>query len=328
MRPTGALHIGHYLGALKNWVALQEEYDCYFAIVDWHALAGQGYNKSREIEGHMRELALDWIASGIDPEKSSLFIQSQVKEHAELFVLLAMITPTPWLIRNPAIKEQARDMGLIRSEEDMIKIDYGYLGYPVLQAADVLVYRAAAVPVGKDQDPHIEMTREIVRRFNHIFKIDVFPEPKTILTETPRLAGIDGKKMSKSLNNAIYLKDGPKAIKKKVNKMVTDKDKVYMGDPGNPEVCSVFEWQKIFNAGGVERIAPACRSGELGCGHCKGELAERIAGQFADFRERRQELEKDPGRIEAYLEGGRDRARQLASETMIKVRRAIGLRTT
>jgi tryptophanyl-tRNA synthetase len=322
MRPTGRLHIGHYLGAIKNWVALQETHRCFFAAVDWHALAGEGYKKSKEIVDSTREMVLDWIACGVDPARATLFVQSHVKEHAELHLLLSMITPTPWLIRNPAVKDQARDLGLVKEGEDVTAIDYGYLGYPVLQAADILLYGASDVPIGEDQLPHLELTREIVRRFNFIFG-ETFREPAAKLTEVPRLAGIDGKKMSKSLDNCIYMTEDDKSVQKKVRRMVTDTAKVRLGDPGNPSVCSVFAYHKIFTKPALAEIDAGCRSGALGCGDCKNQLATSIVTLTAPIRERRAAL--PASMADDILADGRKRAAEVAGKTMARARKAAGL---
>ncbi|RMH74182.1 MAG: tryptophan--tRNA ligase [Gemmatimonadetes bacterium] len=325
MRPTGKLHIGHLLGALENWVVLQDEYDCVFGIVDWHAMT-TGYTDLSELPENVREMAIDWLAAGIDPEKSIVMRQSFVKEHAELHLILSMVTPTPWLIRNPTLKEQARDMGLIKSEDDteMATIDYGYLGYPVLQSADILLYKADTVPVGADQVPHIEISREIARRFNHIFGA-VFPEPQAKLTQTPRLAGVDGRKMSKSLQNCIYLDDDLDTIVSQTRKMVTDPQKLRKNDPGRPEVCSVFEYHTIFNPHELPTIETECKSGALGCVACKKNLAERIDSYIAPCRERRREYAQNPEKVDQLIQQGSDTAREIAQTTMKDVRKAVHL---
>ncbi|MGQ9632559.1 MAG: tryptophan--tRNA ligase [bacterium] len=324
MRPTGKLHVGHLIGALQNWVVLQGEYECFYGIVDWHALAGGGYRNTDEIRGNIRQMAIDWISVGIDPNVSTLLVQSHVKEHAELHLLLSMITPTPWLIRNPTVKEQARDLGLIASEDDVTSIEYGYLGYPVLQAADILVYKADTVPVGDDQVPHIEMAREIARRFNSLFG-EVFPEPQAKLTQTPRLLGVDGKKMSKSLDNCIYISEKPEDILRKVMVMITDPARVKREDKGHPEVCSVFGYHKVFNEAETPQIAEDCRNARIGCVECKRNLARKIADLLAPYREKRAELECNPERIDEILRDGESRARAIAQETMREVRHAMKL---
>ncbi len=329
MRPTGKLHLGHLVGALENWVPLQDTYETIFGIVDWHALT-TGYQNTADLQQNIRDTAIDWISVGLDPVRSILMVQSQVKEHAELHLLFSMITPTPWLIRNPAVKKQARDMGLIDEEtdENMTRIDFGHLGYPVLQTADILIYEADTVPVGEDQVPHIELCREIARRFNFLFGSNgyTFPEPRHKLTRTPRLPGVDGNmKMSKSLNNCIYLSDSDDTIRAQVRKMVTDPEKVRKNDPGRPEICSVFTYHEIFNASEAASIDPACRSGELGCVACKNNLADKISIKISPYRSRREELETQPEKVDRILKEGSDRARQIASQTMRKVRQAMRL---
>jgi tryptophanyl-tRNA synthetase len=324
MRPTGELHLGHFVGALRSWVDLQKEHTCYFAIVDWHALAGEGYRKAKELRARIREMAAGFVAAGIDVHKSTLFVQSHVKEHAELHLLLSMITPTPWLLRNPAVKDQARDLGLIEDESEITKIEYGYLGYPVLQAADILLYEADLVPVGEDQLPHLELTREIARRFNHLFG-ETFKEPQGRLTEVPRLLGLDNRKMSKSLDNCIYLHEEPARIQKKVRKMITDPQKVRLGDPGHPEVCNVFSYHKAFNAPEVPGIESGCRAGSLPCGTCKENLAGKLSAMLEPYRERRREVESRPGDVDGWLEEGALRARAVAARTLERAKKAVGM---
>ena len=330
IRPTGELHLGHWVGALQNWSTLQDEqHNCYFCIVDWHALAGAGYHrvpdkKSPTIASRIREMAKGFLAAGIDPARATLFVQSHVKEHAELHLLLSMITPTPWLLRNPAIKEQARDLGLIADESEITKIDYGYLGYPVLQAADILLYEADFVPVGEDQLPHVELTREIARRFNHLFK-PIFKEPAAKLTPTPRLLGLDNRKMSKSLDNCIFLFDEPNVVEKKVKRMITDPEKVRLGDPGHPEICTVFSYHKTFNPAEVPEIEAACKSGALPCGTCKGNLSGKLNEKLTPLRLHRREIDADDARIDRVLAQGADRARAVASKTLAKAKAAAGL---
>lgn len=329
MRPTGRLHIGHLVGALRNWVQLQYEYESIFGIVDWHALT-TGYHNTSRLQDHIFDTAVDWLAAGIDPKKSIIMLQSQVKEHAELHLLLSMITPTPWIIRNPAVKEQARDMGLIdaSTDENMTKIDFGHLGYPVLQTADILLYLADTVPVGEDQVPHIEICREIARRFNYLFGASgfVFPEPQHKLTQTPRLPGVDGNmKMSKSLNNCIYLSDDEEIIRTQVRKMVTDPQKIKKNDPGRPEICSVFTYHRVFNPGALTNIENECRSGTLGCVACKNHLADCLNNELKPIRDRRMELEKNKQYVWNILKEGNSKARSIAVQTMQQVRKAMNL---
>ena len=325
MRPTGRLHLGNYEGALRNWVALQEDYEMFCMIADWHALTTE-YEHPQEVRKITREVALDYIAAGLDPERVTIFVQSDVKQHAELHLLFSMITPTPWLVRNPTIKEQARAMGLIEDEEEVTKINYGLLGYPVLQAADILIYRADAVPVGEDQVPHIELTREIARRFNHLYG-KFFPEPEPILTKVPRLPGLDGRKMSKSLGNVVYLSDPPDSVKGKVRTMFTDPMRIKKEDPGDPEVrgCPVFLYHKLYNPNEVLEIEEDCKAARLGCVECKGRLAEKLSEFLGPIQERRREAEAREGYIEEVLEEGARRARSEAEATMEKVRELMGL---
>ena len=325
MRPTGRLHLGNYEGALRNWVALQEDYEMFCMIADWHALTTE-YEHPQEVRKITKEVALDYIAAGLDPERVTIFVQSDVKQHAELHLLFSMITPTPWLVRNPTIKEQARAMGLIEDEEEVTKINYGLLGYPVLQAADILIYRADAVPVGEDQVPHIELTREIARRFNHLYG-KFFPEPEPILTKVPRLPGLDGRKMSKSLGNVVYLSDPPDSVKGKVRTMFTDPMRIKKEDPGDPEVrgCPVFLYHKLYNPNEVLEIEEDCKAARLGCVECKGRLAEKLSEFLGPIQERRREAEAREGYIEEVLEEGARRARSEAEVTMEKVRELMGL---
>lgn len=329
MRPTGKLHLGHLVGALENWVKFQSEYETVYGIVDWHALT-TGYKDTAKLKEYILETAIDWISVGIDPNKSIIMLQSLVKEHAELHLLFSMITPTPWLIRNPAVKQQAREMGLIEKadDEEMAKIDFGHLGYPVLQTADILVYQADTVPVGEDQVPHIELCREIARRFNFLFGSGgfQFPEPQHKLTVTPRLPGVDGNmKMSKSLNNSIYLSDSNETVQSQVRKMITDPNKLRKNDPGRPEICSVFTYHRVFNVAESVQIDSTCRSGELGCVACKKNLGEKISAKLEPFRQKRNELIGDPELVEKIIRDGSDRARALASDTLKQVRRSMHL---
>lgn len=314
MQPTGRLHLGNYEGALKNWVRLQEEYEAFYMIVDWHALTSD-YDQTAELPERIRQMAIDFLAAGVKPEKAAVFVQSQVKEHAELFLLLAMIIPTPWLERVPSYKEKKEEM----------KLDsYGFLGYPLLQAADILIYRADFVPVGKDQLPHIELTREVCRRFNSLFG-EVFPEPQELLTKFPVIPGTDGRKMSKSYGNDITLAETPEETAKKVSKMLTDPKKIRRGDPGRPEICPVYHLHQIYTSKAEETVAPPCRTGELGCVDCKANLARNLNAALAPIREKRRELEKNYAPVEKMLASGAERARARASETMKKVRKGMHL---
>ncbi|MCI0330650.1 MAG: tryptophan--tRNA ligase [candidate division Zixibacteria bacterium] len=314
MQPTGRLHLGNYEGALKNWVKLQDQYEAYYMIVDWHALTSD-YRETAELPERIRQMAIDFLAAGVDPEKAAVFVQSQVKEHAELFLLFAMIIPTPWLERVPSYKEKSEEM----------KLDsYGFLGYPLLQAADILIYRADLVPVGKDQLPHIELTREVCRRFNSLYG-EVFPEPQELLTKFPVIPGTDGRKMSKSYGNDITLAETAEETAKKVSRMFTDPKKIRKGDPGRPEICPVYHLHQIYTPRAEETVAPPCRTGELGCVDCKANLAKNLNAALAPLREKRRELEKNPAPVEKMLSSGALRARARAAETMKLVRKGMHL---
>jgi tryptophanyl-tRNA synthetase len=318
MRPTGALHLGHLTGALNNWVRLQDEgvYQCFFAIVDWHALTTD-YADPSAIRENVLEVAIDWLAAGLDPERSTLFVQSLVPEHAELHVLLSMMIPLPWLERVPTYKEQQQQL----SDRDLST--YGFLGYPLLQSADIMTYKAAAVPVGEDQAPHIELTREIVRRFHNLYG-PVFPEPKTLLTETPRTPGTDGRKMSKSFGNAILLKDPPEVIWEKLRPMVTDPARVKRSDPGTPEICPVFDLHKAFSPlESREWAAHGCRTAGIGCLDCKGRLKEHVLERLAGIHERRPKLASRPDTVWDVLREGSRQAREAARATLEDVRAAM-----
>ena len=316
MRPTGRLHLGHLVGALENWIPLQRTHDCYYAIVDWHALTTD-YADTSAIRDNIREVAIDWLAAGLDPELSTLFVQSAVSEHAELHLLLSMIVPLPWLERVPTYKEQQEQL------RDRDLNTYGFLGYPLLQAADILVYRADLVPVGEDQVPHLELCREIARRFNHLYG-ETFPEPQALLTPAPRLPGTDGRKMSKSYANAIYLSDPPATIAAKVDAYLTDPQRTHRHIPGNPDICPVFANHKIFST--PEQTAWAsdgCRTAGIGCRDCKKVLRENLVARLAPISERRADWETRPEAVSAVLEAGADRARTTAAATMADVRSAL-----
>ncbi|HEY2923656.1 MAG TPA: tryptophan--tRNA ligase [Candidatus Eisenbacteria bacterium] len=317
MRPTGKLHLGNYLGALQNWVELQGTCENLHMVADWHALTTD-YEHVGQITPNTIEMVTDWLAAGIDPDKSPVFIQSHVKEHAELHLLFSMLVTTSRLERNPAVKEQVRDLHL---EET---VSYGHLGYPVLQAADILLYKADLVPVGEDQVPHVEITREIARKFNSLYG-EVFPVPTAKLTKFPRVPGLDARRMSKSLDNAIYLSDSPEEIAAKVRTAYTDPKKIRVNDPGDPDGCVVFAYHRAFNAANAPQIDADCRAGRLGCVANKKNLAAILAEQLRPFRERRRELEAHPERVLEALRSGEERARKIAQETMREVREAMKL---
>lgn len=316
MRPTGRLHLGNYVGVLANWIRLQDEYRCFFEVADWHAIT-TAYEHTESLADDTMDVVIDWLASGIDPAKSVVFVQSDVKEHAELHLLLSMLVTTARLERNPTLKEQVRDLDLGEN------VTYGHLGYPVLQAADILIYKADAVPVGEDQLPHLEITREIARRFNSLYG-EVFPVPEPLLTEFARLPGLDTRRMSKSLGNAILISDAPETIAKKVIASITDPEKIHMGDAGHPDVCTVFFYHRRFNAAAVEDIRATCAAGTRGCVSCKKEAGAAIAAFFAPVRAERARLESDMAGLARILEGGADRAREAARATMAEVRKRMG----
>ena len=317
MRPTGRLHLGNYLGALQNWVAMQHQCESFFMVADWHALTTD-QEHTDQIAPSTHEMVIDWLAAGIDPEKSPIFIQSHVKEHAELHLLFSMLVTVSRLERNPTVKEQIRDLELEES------VTYGHLGYPVLQAADILLYRATLVPVGEDQVPHVELTREIARRFNTLYG-DVFPVPDSKLTPFPRLPGLDGRRMSKSLGNTIYLADSPEEIEAKVRTAFTDPKKLRKDDPGNPDGCVVFAYHRAFHPAGAAQIERDCRAGALGCVADKRELAGIVARSLEPIREKRKELEAHPERVHEALRYGEEKARAVAVDTMRQVREAMKL---
>lgn len=317
MQPTGILHLGNLEGALRNWVRLQDQYDSYFCIADWHSLTTLAETPEL-LKTQAMEVAIDWMAAGLDPAKCTIFIQSHVVQHAELHLLLSMITPVPWLERVPTYKEKKENLHIESAS-------YGLLGYPVLQAADIMIYKADVVPVGKDQLPHLELTREITRRFNFMYG-DTFPECEALLTEAAVVPGTDGRKMSKSYGNAIYMRDSADETAKKIKTMFTDPLKLRMGDPGRPEICPVFALHEIYSPKDeVEWIDVHCRSGELGCVECKRRLTENLNEKLRPIRERRQMYADDPGEIEKILKAGAEKASETAEATMREVRAAMQL---
>jgi tryptophanyl-tRNA synthetase len=316
MRPTGALHLGHLTGALDNWVRLQDAYDCFYAIVDWHALTTD-YAEPAGIRENILEVATDWLAAGLDPARATLFVQSWVPEHAELHLLLSMVVPVPWLERVPTYKEQQQQL----SDRDLST--YGFLGYPLLQTADIIIYKADAVPVGEDQAPHVELTREIVRRFNYLYG-PVFPEPKTLLTATPRMPGTDGRKMSKSYGNAVFLKDDAETVARKLKPMMTDPARKRRTDPGDPDVCPVFDLHTAFSPKVTQEWAAAgCRSAAIGCLDCKGKLIEHLLERLKEIHARRPEYATRPDTVWDILREGSKKARAVADATMEEVRAAM-----
>jgi tryptophanyl-tRNA synthetase len=315
-RPTGKVHLGNYFGALINWIELQDNHQCFFEIADYHALTTD-FDRTKELKNNIMKIAADWLACGLNPDKSVIFVQSDVKEHIELFTLLSMITPLPWLERNPTLKEQLKDLK-IRT------IHFGHLGYPVLQAADILIYKATAVPVGEDQVPHIELTREIARRFNNLYG-EVFPEPVSLLTESARVPGPDGKRMHKSLKNTIFVSDSPQTIRKKVNQAFTDPKKIRKNDKGHPANCVVFSYHKIFNSPHIEKRERDCKNGSIGCVECKKDCAKLMIEYLSPFRSKREELEKNKDYVKDVLKNGANRAREEAQKTISDVRNHMDL---
>ncbi len=318
MRPTGRLHLGHLTGALENWVAMQREYLNYHLIADYHALTTNP--DTSDIYQNSIDMLIDWLAAGIDPLRSPVFRQSQIKEHTELHLIFSMLVTTTRLERNPSLKEQVRDLQLET-------IAYGHLGYPVLQAADILLYKGEVVPVGEDQLPHIEITREIARHFNSRYspKKPVFPEPEGRVTKFARLPGLDGKRMSKSVGNTILLSDSPETILKKTKSAVTDPQKIRKGDPGHPDICLIFAYHNKFNVPEVPEIREGCESGSLGCVECKLKCATRISDSLSPIREKRKYYESRVDEVKSILLEGENKARMVAQGTMTEVRAAMGM---
>ena len=321
MRPSGRLHLGNYLGALKNWVALQEEYDCIYCAVDIHALTDMQGKETQQIKPNIHDMVLDWLAAGLDPERSILFVQSHVPEVAILHTLLSMVTPLGWLLRVPTFKEKVRQM-----QETEEGVSYGLVGYPVLMTADIILYKADTVPVGEDQLPHLELAREIVRRFNHLYG-RTFPEPQSKLTEFPLILGLDGKnKMSKSLNNHIELAATEEETLQRVMTAVTDPQRARRTDPGRPWVCNVYSLHKFFNPDKLEEVYRLCTTAGIGCVEDKQQLAEGINRELVPFRERRRKLETSSGYVQEVLAEGARRAQDIARETLAEVQERMGLR--
>ncbi len=321
MRSTGKLHLGNYVGALQNWARMQDEYECFFMVADWHALTTDYADTSR-IKENSLEVVFDWLAAGLDPEKSVIFIQSHVPAHAELHLLFSMITPLGWLERVPTYKEQRENI------KDKDLGTYGFLGYPVLQAADILVYKADCVPVGEDQVAHVELTREIARRFNGFYGAakEVFPEPQALLTPAAKLPGTDGRKMSKSYGNTVLLSDPEPVVRQKLKTMVTDPARVRRSDPGNPDVCPVGDLHKIFSSKEtLAKVYEGCRSAGVGCIECKGWAADALVELLNPMQQRRKKFEENPRLAWDILEAGTEQARLAAGETMADARAAMGM---
>lgn len=317
MQPSGRFHLGNYLGALANWVKMQHQYECFFSIVDLHALTST-YQDTSKIPEFVHEMALDWLSAGLDPEKNVIYVQSHVKEHAELHLLLSMMTPLSWLERVPTYKDKLQQLG----EQGKDINTYGFLGYPELMTADIILFKADTVPVGEDQLPHLELAREIVRRFNYMYR-PIFPEPAPMLSEAPLLPGIDGRKMSKSYGNEIPFAAPEPEIREKIRQMITDPGRIRRTDLGNPDVCVVYAFHKIFNKEATPEIALACRAASIGCVDCKKRLADKMVDSLAGIAAKREELAANPRRVREILEYGAERARKVAAATMDEVRAAM-----
>ena len=316
MQPSGRLHLGNLLGALENWRQLQEHNECFFFVADWHALS-TNYEDTSQLHSFVHEILIDWLAVGIDPERATVFIQSHVPEHAILNLLLSMITPVPWLERNPTYKEKQEQI------EGRDLSTHGFLGYPVLQAADILLYKADAVPIGKDQLPHLELTREIARRFNSLYT-PVLVEPKELLTKFPKVVGTDGRKMSKSYGNTINLSDSEPEVRQKLKTMVTDPARVRRKDPGNPEICPVYDFHKIYSAPAIiDQVNKECRTAEIGCIDCKTFVADSMVERLAPIWESRKTLEANPKRLEDVVQSGCQRATEVSRQTLAEVKDAM-----
>lgn len=318
MRPTGYLHLGNYIGALKQWVELQDKYQCFYMVADLHAMTTD-FDRNINLRELTLEMVIDWLSSGVDPNRSVVFVQSMVPEHSELFAILSMITPIGWLERNPTYKETKENL----QDRDLNNI--GFLAYPVLQAADIVIYKATRVPVGKDQLPHLEITREIVRRFNYLFG-EVFPEPQPILGEVAHVYGTDGRKMSKSYNNAIYFKDSEEEIYNKIKIMVTDTNRIRRSDPGNPDNCKTFPLYKIFYQEILDTVIDECTSAKIGCVECKDRIAKKVIEKLSPIKEKRRYYEKNIDEVIDILKEGSKKAREIARETMEEVREVMKMK--
>jgi tryptophanyl-tRNA synthetase len=318
MQASGKLHLGNLVGALSNWVSLQDAYDCYYFVADWHALT-TGYADPTQIKDSTKDILINFLAAGLDPEKCTIFLQSSVLEHAELHLLLSMITPLGWLERVPTYKEKQEEL------KDRDLSTYGFLGYPLLQTADIIIYRAKYVPVGIDQVPHLEISREIARRFNYLYK-EIFPEPEALLTEFPKVVGVDGRKMSKSYDNAIFLSDSPDEVERKIMTMVTDPARIKRTDPGTPELSPVYQLHKIFSSKEeIEEVALGCITAGIGCIDCKKILLKNIFRVLEPIWRKRNELINNPDILYDIVKNGSERAKKTAEETMHLVREAMGL---
>lgn len=317
IQPSGRLHLGNLIGALQNWVKLQDKHESFFEIADLHALT-TGYMNTRELKENIFQLAVDLVSAGLDPDKCTIFVQSDVPEHCELHLMLSMITPLSWLERVPTYKSKI---------DELKGVDlgtYGFLGYPVLQAADIMIYKADLVPVGQDQLPHLELTREIARRFNNLYG-ELFPVPKELMTEVPVMPGLDGRKMSKTYGNTIAISDAPAVIEKKISAMITDPARIRKSDPGHPEVCAVYAYHRIYSAPSCGQIGGLCRSGAIGCTECKKNLSSAVVASLRDIHKKRLELESDPSIIEKMLARGMEKASSVARGTMSEAKKLMGI---
>lgn len=322
MRPTGKLHLGHYLGVIDNWVKLQDEYDCYFSVADWHALTTK-YDKTETMKEDVLNVVMDWLACGIDPEKATIYVQSLVPETAELHIYLSMITPQNWVERDPTLKDMAK---ILKSKEGMAsQINYGLMGYPVLMTADILTFNADCVPVGIDQVAHVELTRDIARRFNHVYNTDFFVEPQPKLNNCSLICGLDGNKMGKSFNNDIKISDTAEVTAKKVMSAITDRSRMRKDDPGHPDECEVaFKYWNIFgNESEIETVKCECEKGLRGCADCKRQLGAKINERLAEIRERRRYYEEHPEEVERIIKEGSERARKEAQKVLTEVRKLV-----
>lgn len=318
MRPTGPLHLGNLHGALANWTDMQDKYDCFFFIADWHALTSS-YENTADIPEYINNMIMDWLSAGLSPDKCTMFVQSHIKEHAELFLLLSMITPVPWLERNPTYKDQIVQL----SNKDLST--FGFLGYPVLQAADIIIYKADGVPVGIDQVPHVEITREIARRFNYLYG-KVFPEPEAILTKESKILGLDRRKMSKSYDNAIYMSDSSDVVASKAAKMITDPNRKLKSDPGNPDICNVYDFHKLYSDQDmIDEINEQCRNASIGCVQCKKKMSANLVKFLEPISEKRAYYESRPELVQEVIANGGNKARKVACQTMNEVRAALKL---
>lgn len=324
MRPTGRLHLGHYFGALVNYLRFQEKYDSYFLIADWHALTTK-YQASREIPNNIREIVADWLSVGIDPEKATIYVQSAIPEIAELHLLFSMLTPHNWVEREPTLKDMVR-MLAANEQEAWERVTYGLLGYPVLQAADILVFKASLVPVGKDQESHLEFARDVARKFNGTYGVDFFPEPKPEFTETPLLKGIDGQKMGKSYGNDIKIADTESDTGKRIGQAVTDRTRIAKSQPGHTDLCEVpWPLYQVFGKGMLEQVKAECEGAEIGCVACKARLGKLINEFFAPYRERREKLIREPEKLREIIEYGNAKARKIARQTLGEVHEIMGM---